>query len=923
MPEFAQPAWLWLLLTAPLLVLLRLRGGVAESRFKRIAGSLLRCLALAALVIALAGPLAGSYSRHTDVVFALDVSHSIDRETTAEALSFIRQAWLAKEPAARIGLVVFGADAALEVLVRSDSEPVAAISTHIERGATDIGRALEVAIGAFPSSEHRRIVLLSDGQENLGDARPTAVAARSIGVKLFTVPLERTRARDEVRVEHISAPPWVHVHEPFAVQMTLHSRQAAQAHLVIMRNGAVLRQTDLSLSPGVNAFSIVDQVSHGGLYEYEAIVNSEQDGVQENNRYQTFVQVKGAPRVLHAVAGGPDSAWGRYLSEALRAQGLLAEEVPATAVPASRHQLADYNLVILNNVSGFDLSLAKMELLEDYVRDAGGGLISLGGDKSYAAGGYYGTPIERLLPVSMDVKSELRIPSLAVIIVLDKSGSMSSESQGEQKVMIAKRAALAAIEVLNSLDRVGVLAFDAKPEWIVPPTEVANRQQIADKLRTLGVGGGTNLFLALQEAYRVMQREQAKIKHLIVLSDGLTEAKTDFDDLGQRIATADVTISTVALGGDADQALMAHIADLGGGRFYHTDNPQNIPRIFTSETMLVSRDLVVEKDTLPRLVYPGEITEGFGPDSFPLLLGYQRTFAKPAAQVLLAAAEGDPLLVSWRYGLGKSVAFMSDLSGRWGRRWINWPEFSRFAAQLARWTMRRSGIENLLPTFQWRGQQGEILIDALDRDERFMNGLELQAGIVDPDRNTRQIRLKQIAPGRYRGEFLLPKTGRYYVHLSGSNGDASVNPKTFGLAVPYSSEYVEFGADREFLRELAAATGGRMLPLNNTSIAAILASKPGAVSERWRLWWPLFLSALILLLLEVALRKIRLPKSWYSWWGRERKPRPVEPEPDYEQLRATIAQVREEHLAALRNKHDYREDNPAARARLYLTGGKN
>ena len=919
MPEFAQAAWLWLLLATPLILLLRLHGGVAESRFKRLTGSLLRCLSLGALVIALAGPLAGSYSRHTDVVFALDISKSIDRETTAEALSFIKQAWTAKEPAARMGLIVFGADAALEVLVRSDSEPVADITTHIERGATDIGRALEVAIGAFPSSEHRRIVLLSDGQENLGSARPTVAAARSIGVELITVPLERVQARDEVRVDNIAAPPWVHVHEPFTVQMTLHSSQSARVHLVILRNGAVLRQTDLDLRPGANAFSIVDQLTQGGLYEYEVIVNSEQDGEHENNRYQTFVKVKGAPRVLHVLTGGPSSTWGRYFSEALRTQGLIVDEVPA--VPASRHQLADYDLVILNNVSGFDLSFAKMEVLEDYVRDAGGGLISLGGDKSYGAGGYYGTPIERLLPVSMDLKSELRIPSLAVIIVLDKSGSMSSESQGEQKILIAKRAALAAIEVLNPLDRAGVLAFDAKPEWSVPPTEVAHRQQIADKLRTLGVGGGTNLFLALQEAYRIMGQEQAKIKHLIVLSDGLTEAKADFDALSQRIAADGITISTVALGKDADQVLMAHIAALGGGRYYHTDNPQNIPRIFTSETMLVSRDLVVEQDTLPKLVYPGEITEGFGPHSFPLLHGYQRTFAKPAAQVLLATDEGDPLLVSWRYGLGKSVAFMSDLAGRWGRQWVSWSEFSRFAAQLARWTMRRSGTENLLTTFQWRGQQGEILIDALDRDERFINGLELQANIVDPGRNTRQIGLKQIAPGRYRGEFPLQRTGRYYVNLSGSDEGSPVSPTTFGLAVPYSSEYVEFGADRKFLHELAAATSGRMLPLRSTSVAEILASKPGAVSERWRLWWPFFLSALVFLLLEVALRKITLPE---SWWGRLRKrsPQPVEFEPDYEQLRANIAQVREEHLSALRNKLDYGEETPAARARLYLTGRK-
>lgn len=924
MPEFAQPLWFMLLLAAPLLLFLRFRrgAGVVETKFKRISGSLLRCMALALLVTVLAGPLAGSYSRHTDVVFALDISRSIDRETVQEALNFINRAWEVKETDARMGLVVFGADSALEVLLRRSAEPVQQISADIERGGTDIGRALEVAIGAFPAAEHKRIVLLSDGRENLGNARTVAAAARSIGVEIIAIPLEQMRAREEVRVENIAAPPWVRVHEPFAIQMVLHSTKSARAHLVMMRNGAVLRQTELNLNAGANTFSIIEQVTQSGLYEYEAIVNSEEDGEQENNRYQAFVQVKGEPRVLHAVS---ESGWGQYVSAALRTQGLLVDEVLGTAMPGTLHQLADYDLVILDNVSGFDLSLAKMALLEDYVRDAGGGLISLGGDKSYGAGGYYSTPIERLLPVSMDLKTEVRIPSLAVIIVLDKSGSMSSRSQGEQKLSIAKRAALSAIEILNSLDRVGVLAFDAEQEWSVPPTEVANRDLIVEKLRALQVGGGTDLYLALQEAYRVMVQQQAKVKHLIVLSDGLTNAEADFDSLSAAIAAEGITVSTVAFGSDADQALMARIASLGKGRYYYADNPQNIPRIFTSETMVVSRDLFVEEDTFPTLVYPGEMVEGFAADSFPLLRGYQRTFPKPAAQIVLSAREDDPLLVSWRYGLGKSVAFMSDLAGRWGQDWVDWSEFGRFIAQLARWTMRRRGSETLLPTFQWRGRRGEMLLDALDRDERFINGLTLQANVVDPEKNNHAVTLKQIAPGRYQGEFPVSRAGRYYINLSGSGNGAQISPQTFGLAVPYSSEYIESGADRDFLRDLAAATGGRLLPLANASLAEVTASKPGVIGERWRIWWPYFLAALIFLLLEVAVRKISLPESWQLWWQglRDRQRPPPQAEPDYETLRDAMAKNREAHLRALRDKSDYHADDPAARARLYLAAAKN
>lgn len=910
MLDFAEPLWLLLLLTLPALIWLRRWARVSERRFT---GTALRCLALSALIVALAGPLKASYSPHTDVMFALDLSRSIEREAAAEALSFINHAIAAKDPDSRIGLVGFGADASVELLLRRAAEPVREISVDVQRGGTDIEQALGTAMAAFHSEGHRRVVLLSDGRENLGRARSMAGVARSLGVEIFSIALEKDATRDEVLVRDITAPARVRVHEPFEVEIVLESKNAARAHLVIRRNGAPLDDITLTLKPGRNVHSLVDKVSLAGLYEYEAVINSEADDIQENNRYQAFVHVRGAPKVLHAI-GKP--GWGRYVTEALRAQGLSVDEVSGSALPATMHELTDYDLIILNNVSGFDISLTKMELLEDYVRDAGGGLISLGGDNSYGAGGYYGTPIERVLPVSVDVETEVRIPTLAVIIVIDRSGSMSSDG----KLSIAKDAAASAIQVLNPLDRVGVLSFDEVPEWSVPPSEVGTRRGIEERLRSVASGGGTDLFVALEEAYRVMREQQARVKHLIVLSDGLTETERDFSAFTRQIAEDNITVSTVAFGRNANVDLMENIAAWGRGRFYHTDNPDNIPRIFTSDTLVVSRDLLIEESTTPSLVYHGEMIEGFGANSFPMLGGYQRIFAKPTAQVLLGAGEEDPLLVSWRYGLGKSVAFTSDLSGRWGREWVGWREFGRFVSQMARWTMRHSGTERLLPTFQWHDQRAEILVDVLDRNDRFINGLEMQASIVNPDRITSRFTLEQVAPGRYGGAFAVPRAGRYYINLSGRAGDLRVGPKSFGLAVPYSSEYLGLGVDREHLQDIAAATGGRLLPLSGSSISVVNSAHPSALGLQSRIWWPLFLAALIFLILEVAVRKIPLPESWRLPWQRQRQP--VEVEPEYEELVENIARVREQHLAALRDGLRDDPDDPAGRARLYLTSSR-
>ena len=854
MPEFIQVAWL-AALAVPLLLAAQCVRDWRRGRPRPAVAAALRALTIAVLVVALAGPLAGTQSRHTDVVFALDLSSSIARDSITEALDFVSRA---RESAVRVGLVVFGADATVESAVRGGGDPVREITAQVDRSGTDIGRAIEVAVGAFGASAHRRIVLLSDGQENLGDARTAAAVARSLGVELHAVALARSSLQNEVYVQGVTAPSQVRVHEPFKVQAVVHSNEASRAHLVIMRNGVLLRAFDVDLKPGANVYSFVEQAEAPGLQEYEAIVNSDADSEQENNRYQAFVQVQGAPRVLHAVG---DAEAGRYVSSALRTQGLAVDEVAASALPDSMRDLVDYDLVVLNNVSGFDVSLPKMELLESYVRDAGGGVVKIGGDKSYAAGGYHGTPVERLLPVTMHAKTEVRIPSVSVIFVLDRSGSMSSKTGDEETLAIAKRAALSSIELLNRFDRVGVLAFDSGHAWVVPPTDVGMRLPIVEQLRKLEAGGGTHLHPALREAHRVMRQEQAKLKHLIVLSDGLTDGEKNFDSLAARIAADGITVSTVAIGDGSDRELMARIAQLANGRFYYTEDPRDVPRIFSSETMTVAQDLVVEGDIRPRRGSTNELIEGFGADAFPALAGYQRTLAKPGAQALLLGRDDDPLLTSWRYGLGKTVAFTSDLSGRWGRRWVQWPAFGRFVAQMARWTMRPRGRETLSPQFRWQGQRGEVNLDVLDRDYRFVNGLKLEAVLIDPYRHTESVRLEQVAPGRYHASFPVPRAGRYYFTVAGRDGERQIAPRTFGLAVPYSTEYLRLGVNRTLLQDIAAATGGRLLPLSAEGLSAVTTPSPQAPGPHARVWWPFFLAALLLLVAEVVVRKVPMPDS--------------------------------------------------------------
>lgn len=863
--NFAEPLWLCLLLVVPFVVWLRIKAPISESRIKRLLGILFRSATCALLIVALAGPLEVSVSDRTDIVFVLDVSNSIDQDTVLDAKTYINRVLESKGPQVRVGLVVFGAEAAVERLLNESEEPFTDVSVQVNRGGTNIARAIEIALGTFQSEGQRRLVLLSDGQENIEQALSAAQVARSIGVTIDTVPLARNRNNDEILIRDIAAPLWVFNQEPFELEVKISSQLAAHTHLIITRNGSPLDEAVLTLQPGLNSYVFIDQADEAGLYEYEAIINSDQDRVQENNRYQTFVQVKGESRILHAVG---DEEAGQYLTSALRAQGLLVDELAGVRLPATMHELVEYDLLILNNVSALDMSMAKMELIEQYVRDAGGGLIILGGDKSYGAGGYLETPVERALPITMDIKTAVEIPSLAVTIIIDRSGSMASR----EKLAIAKDAAFSALQILKPIDTVGVLVFADQPEWSVEPRKVGDRRAIVERLRLLESGGGTNLYIALEEAHRVMQTQSARIKHMILLSDGLSDTEGDVHSLVSSINNNGITLSSVAFGSDADQSLMQNLAELGGGRFYYTRDAGNVPRIFTSETLVVARNLIVEEQVRPQLLNSAELLKEFKEQAFPVLSGYQRIFAKPAAQVLLVGNEEDPLLASWRYGLGRSVAFASDLSGRWSEQWIQWEEFGRFVAQTARWTMRRHGTERLMAQFEREGHHMEVFVDALDRDDRFINGLELEGSVSEPAGSTRQFLLQQISPGRYKGVFELPQDGRYYVSLSGKAGDLLIGPETYGLALPYSPEYLDLEINEKLLATLADETSGQLLPLNATSIPRIISNDTASGALRDRVWWPALLAALIFLIVEIAVRKMMLPKSWQRALTTLRKP---------------------------------------------------
>jgi Ca-activated chloride channel homolog len=927
-PEFIHPYWLLALLLLPAIVILRHRAESTLSVGRRTLASLTRSAALGCIIVALAGPVNDISNHHPELVVALDASHSVGNSSRTDSLTLINQLIENKQIEQRMGVVVFGADAAVESSLRADVTPLDELSVSVDREGSNLQRGIELAISRFSTSGARRIVLISDGQETDGEVRAAAAAARATNTQIFIVPVDSSE-RNDVVLRKLSTPESAQAHAPFSVRITVQSNLDTTAELVLLRNGKILNNIRTRVTPGNNSFAFADTIERPGLYEYEAVVNAEADEISENNRYQAFVKISGPARVAHVVriADRPSP-----LTQALRTQGMDVEVFEPSALPGTLYRLSDYNLVILNDISAFELSRAKLDLLEEYVRDTGGGLIAIGGKHSFSAGGYQGTALESLLPVTMDVPAEIRIPSLIVTVLIDRSGSMSAAASGQEKLAIAKNAAFAAIEVLNPLDRIGVLAFSNDFEWIVPITEAGHRRAIAARLRQLNAGGGTNLYRALREAHTVMRQQAAKIKHLIVLSDGLSDeergASSSFDALSKQLADDRITVSTVAFGHDANQQLMRRLARLGSGRFYFTANPRNVPRIFTSETVILSRGLIVEGATQPQLARPSTLLQGFSSSPMPDVLGYLRVHAKPSAEALLTASDGDPLLVAWQYGLGRSLAFTSDLGGRWGRHWVDWPRFNQLAAQMARWTMRRESRLAMRSRLTHQAAGNALIVDITDGDERFVNGLALSAVITQPRGEPRNSILEQVAPGRYQASVANAGPGRYYANIStttnaATNGDPapSIPPQTFGAAIPYSEEYSSRGTDRRTLAYIAATTGGTTLEFGAAAITTLLEAQAVPHQRRGRAWWPWMLAALCLLVAEAALRRVPMPAAWRRLWRRNntQNPSPGDEPNDstYPNLVQQISARREAHLAALAQHDPYAFEDPASRARLF------
>jgi Mg-chelatase subunit ChlD len=832
--RFAAPAALVGLLVLPLLSL-ALRG-----RGRRRALAVLRTVSVALLVLGAAGMEIVRAVPDLAVVIAADRSDSVGPDGARAIRAFLDEVRTRAGASRRVGLVAFGATAVLEE--PPNAQPRLALASRVRGDGTNIADGIRAALRALPEGAGQRIVVLTDGQATAGDLASALAEVRRRGVELAVVPVAPDPPPPDVMIEEVSMPALAAVGERLPVTVTIRATAAAEGALRVRANGALLLARTLSLPAGRTRIDLEPEATAAGLLRVEASIDAAPDEEPGNNRAFALGFVSGPPSVLYvAVQPGP-------VARALELQGLHVRRVGPAALPGSLVGYQSIAAVVLDDVPAYLLSAKQQASLRDYVRLAGGGLVVLGGSQSFGIGGYAGTPLEEALPVSMDVRHRLAIPTMAIVLVLDASGSMGSFGTELAKVELAKETAQSVVDLLGDRDLIGVLAFDQQPRWLVRPTPATERARILEAVSRIKAGGGTVLYPALEAARDALRQVDARVKHVIVLSDGQTDPGA-FQTLVTGMAAERMTVSTVAIGRDADVEIMRNIAAWGRGRAYVARDIYGIPQILTAEAMLAARAYVVEERFVPKRAGAGAVLGDVG--AVPALLGYLATAPKPAAEVALLSHQDDPVVASWTYGLGRAVAITTDARYRWTAEWARWPQAARFWSQAVRWAMAR-GAQALDVHAELAPDGLRVALDARAPDGEPQVGWDGRVTLVGDSGVVGAARLSQTRPGWYHATLPMPSPGAYLIRLAVSDGVGSAGRAMLPLAVPYSPELRHVGLNRAVISQMVEAGGARVITTPQEAVAP-----PQAPARRSQPTWPLCAGvALTGFVVEVVLRRI-------------------------------------------------------------------
>ncbi len=830
------------------------------------AAFVVRVLALVALVITLAGPQSSSREAVRYVYFVVDrsasTSLSSDEDIVMQTLSQFEQS----DERTRYGVIVYGKQAFIDQPFSSNL-PLN-LQTTIDPSASDMAGALRLALETLPNGLQQGegnsvdIVLLSDGQTDSQSLLGVLERARDMGVRIWVRPLgNRTYA--DVRLDSVQLPREVTPDRRFEGVAYVYTNEPTEGDLLIYRDEQLLEAIPAQLDVGVNALRFADELTEPGHHRYQVRFKADNDALLENNVASDLVTVSGSAALL--LYERPDGN-GEGLSRLLDASGFTHERRVWSNPSFNLSDLASYKGIILNNVPLEQLSTEAIDTLKAYTSELGGGIWIIEGQQ--ALEGVDESELEEMLPVTFEGPQRDQLPGVAIYFILDRSSSMgqtAAAGSGLNKLDVLKEAAAQSIEVLREEDWLGVSVFDSSHEATVPIQPLANqqnRQRIYSLINQISAGGGTDMLPPLLEALNELKRIPARIKHILVFSDGKTVRQDrNFQELFDELAGSDVTVSSIGLGQQPDEEMLEMLAEAGQGEVFMVRDVTQLPKISVRETRrIVQRRWVVGNFATEAGAFGQLRLSGFDINAMPPVSGYVQTYAKDLSQSAITV-EGNPLLSFWQYGLGQVAVLNTDLEGVWTDQWNGWSRLSELVGEvMSQLYANPESNAGLVLHSEVDGNKLHLRLDASDGN-RFVNQLEISGQLHadeaegDASAESVPIQFTQVAPGQYEATVENIQQGLSLVNLEALQEGEIATQQTHVVSVPYPLEYQNLGINDQLLRQIADTTGGKVLEDEQIDLGPI--GRAGQV--RYEDLWPIGLGiAMFLFMGDLLLRKVPL-----------------------------------------------------------------
>ncbi|MFQ5964659.1 MAG: VWA domain-containing protein [Candidatus Scalinduaceae bacterium] len=824
--QFTNPDFLKLLYLLPVFWITTVLGYNRLSILRILLSIFLRTIVFLLIVFVLAGFGWDEKSkREINTVFLVDTSNSITNENKEWVWNYIENLEKSMDKKIKKGLVIFGNES--KVITPTLKESLGLEDIHkkitdmnVNADRTDMASGIIATLGIMPEDSSKMVILLSDGNENLGNASKAAKLAANNDVKIFVVS-PPARKENEILIKNINVPKDAKEGETFKVKVIIENKndKPIRGKLKLYQEDNLLKEWDTDFKNGTNIFEAPYRSKEKGFVKFIANLDVEDtasDKDEKNNNKFAFVNVSGKARILYINGAKRQKL---FLPEALEDKTITVDVKNPDQIPKSLKEYLKYDSLILSNVSKDFLDNEQMNLIKKYVKDFGGGFVMTAGDNVYAKNGYSNTIIEDILPVKIignaPPKEEKRT-RLSLILIIDKSGSMLGK-----KMLFAKKASIELIKQLKENDKFGIIAFDTMPYTVVDLKSTEKvKKEIIRNLSMLRADGGTDIFPAMNAAYEQLLQNNAKTNHVILLSDGNTRSiYYYYNSLMRKFQQANITVSTIALGTWlVNTRLLKDIANKTKGQFYQLTDIIKLPRLVVQDSdRFVSQSDFHEAHFYPRINQESQILKGIYKEQLPPLKGYTITEAKEKAEVPLVTnilGKTNPILANWRYGLGKVVIYTSDADARWSSKWINWVQFNKFWSQIMHWSMRDISKTDYDLKVEAENNKNSLIIESYTKLE---DNTKIKVNLMSSKIDNNELTLKQITPQRFIAGLENIDPGTYTAKISRIKAGKVIDLKTKGLIVPESIvakplEYSGQGNNIPLLKNIAKITGGKYNP---------------------------------------------------------------------------------------------------------------